>query len=193
MMILGPEWRNWQTRRTQNPLSFTGRVGSIPSSGTTTLSGQFLDGPLQRINLGLQIGDPMKLNLQIVDVFVDRVDGTIELGSGDVHRSRAPALATCSRGSRLSALTTFSRSASSPTPTTWSTRSTAVRHNVDEVWKYIPNVCRLARDWPTTFTTPASRGERPVYQSRSAESLALLRDPTRLRLATLHWRIHETR
>src|SRR5262245_61953908 len=30
-----PEWRNWQTRRTQNPLSFTGRVGSIPSSGTT--------------------------------------------------------------------------------------------------------------------------------------------------------------
>jgi hypothetical protein len=32
---LGPEWRNWQTRRTQNPLSFTGRVGSIPSSGTS--------------------------------------------------------------------------------------------------------------------------------------------------------------
>ena len=34
-MNIRPEWRNWQTRRTQNPLSFTGRVGSIPSSGTT--------------------------------------------------------------------------------------------------------------------------------------------------------------
>ncbi len=31
-----PEWRNWQTRGTQNPVGFTPRVGSIPSSGTTT-------------------------------------------------------------------------------------------------------------------------------------------------------------
>jgi hypothetical protein len=31
-----PEWRNWQTRGTQNPESLTGRVGSIPTSGTTT-------------------------------------------------------------------------------------------------------------------------------------------------------------
>ena len=29
-----PEWRNWQTRGTQNPESLTGRVGSIPTSGT---------------------------------------------------------------------------------------------------------------------------------------------------------------
>ncbi len=29
-----PEWRNWQTRGTQNPVGFTPRVGSIPSSGT---------------------------------------------------------------------------------------------------------------------------------------------------------------
>ena len=29
-----PEWRNWQTRRTQNPVGFTPRVGSTPSSGT---------------------------------------------------------------------------------------------------------------------------------------------------------------
>ncbi len=29
-----PEWRNWQTRGTQNPVPFTGSVGSIPSSGT---------------------------------------------------------------------------------------------------------------------------------------------------------------
>jgi hypothetical protein len=30
-----PEWRNWQTRGTQNPVPFTGSVGSIPSSGTS--------------------------------------------------------------------------------------------------------------------------------------------------------------
>jgi hypothetical protein len=29
-----PEWRNWQTRGTQNPESFQARVGSIPTSGT---------------------------------------------------------------------------------------------------------------------------------------------------------------
>jgi hypothetical protein len=28
-----PMWRNWQTRWTQNPVSFTGSVGSIPSIG----------------------------------------------------------------------------------------------------------------------------------------------------------------
>ena len=32
-----PEWRNWQTRGTQNPVGFTPRVGSIPSSGTIRL------------------------------------------------------------------------------------------------------------------------------------------------------------
>jgi hypothetical protein len=31
----GPECRNWQTNRTQNPAHFTGRVGSSPTSGTT--------------------------------------------------------------------------------------------------------------------------------------------------------------
>jgi hypothetical protein len=30
-----PVWRNWQTRWIQNPLSFTGRVGSTPSTGTS--------------------------------------------------------------------------------------------------------------------------------------------------------------
>jgi hypothetical protein len=29
-----PKWRNWQTRRTQNPVGFTARVGSIPTFGT---------------------------------------------------------------------------------------------------------------------------------------------------------------
>ncbi len=29
-----PEWRNWQTRRTQNPVPFTRRAGSTPASGT---------------------------------------------------------------------------------------------------------------------------------------------------------------
>ena len=29
-----PKWRNWQTRRTQNPVSLTGRVGSNPTFGT---------------------------------------------------------------------------------------------------------------------------------------------------------------
>ena len=32
-----PEWRNWQTRGSQNPVGFTPRVGSIPSSGTIRL------------------------------------------------------------------------------------------------------------------------------------------------------------
>src|SRR5690606_8100270 len=30
-----PGWRNWQTRRIQNPQSFSGRVGSSPTPGTT--------------------------------------------------------------------------------------------------------------------------------------------------------------
>ncbi len=33
-----PEWRNWQTRRTQNPVRLTASVGSIPSSGTNILA-----------------------------------------------------------------------------------------------------------------------------------------------------------
>ena len=32
-----PEWWNWQTRRTQNPVGLMARVGSSPSSGTTKL------------------------------------------------------------------------------------------------------------------------------------------------------------
>lgn len=32
---LQPEWRNWQTHGTQNPATFTGHVGSTPTSGTT--------------------------------------------------------------------------------------------------------------------------------------------------------------
>ena len=32
-----PEWRNWQTRGTQNPVLRKGSVGSIPSSGTIRL------------------------------------------------------------------------------------------------------------------------------------------------------------
>jgi hypothetical protein len=33
-----PEWWNWQTRRTQNPVGLTARVGSSPSSGTSFLN-----------------------------------------------------------------------------------------------------------------------------------------------------------
>jgi hypothetical protein len=36
MMNVGPEWRNWQTQETQNLPPVTRRVGSIPSSGTTS-------------------------------------------------------------------------------------------------------------------------------------------------------------
>jgi hypothetical protein len=32
--ITQPKWRNWQTRRTQNPQSRKGCVGSIPTFGT---------------------------------------------------------------------------------------------------------------------------------------------------------------
>ena len=32
-----PMWRNWQTRWTQNPVSFAGRVGSIPTIGTNKM------------------------------------------------------------------------------------------------------------------------------------------------------------
>ena len=33
------EWRNWQTRETQNLVAGNGRVGSIPSSSTSILLG----------------------------------------------------------------------------------------------------------------------------------------------------------
>jgi hypothetical protein len=50
-----PEWRNWQTRRTQNPVGFTARVGSIPSSGTNVS----LRSPLLTTDLSDPIGpDP---------------------------------------------------------------------------------------------------------------------------------------
>src|SRR6185503_5891063 len=32
-----PKWRNWQTRRTQNPVGLTPRVGSTPTFGTRAL------------------------------------------------------------------------------------------------------------------------------------------------------------
>ena len=32
-----PEWRNWQTRETQNLVRVTPSVGSIPSSGTIAI------------------------------------------------------------------------------------------------------------------------------------------------------------
>ena len=32
-MTFMPVWRNWQTRWTQNPMSFAGRVGSTPTTG----------------------------------------------------------------------------------------------------------------------------------------------------------------
>ena len=34
-----PEWRNWQTRRIQDPVRFTPRVGSSPTSGTARILG----------------------------------------------------------------------------------------------------------------------------------------------------------
>jgi hypothetical protein len=33
-----PEWRNWQTRGTQNPEPRKGRVGSTPTSGTSPIN-----------------------------------------------------------------------------------------------------------------------------------------------------------
>jgi hypothetical protein len=33
-----PVWRNWQTRGTQNPVPSNGRVGSIPSTGTSNIN-----------------------------------------------------------------------------------------------------------------------------------------------------------
>ena len=39
-----PKWRNWQTRRTQNPVPFTRGGGSIPPFGTTPSLG-ILKGP----------------------------------------------------------------------------------------------------------------------------------------------------
>jgi hypothetical protein len=35
-----PEWRNWQTRATQNRVGFA-LVGSIPTSGTSSSSGTY--------------------------------------------------------------------------------------------------------------------------------------------------------
>ncbi len=37
-MVIGTlaEWRNWHTQQTQNLSSFTGHVGSTPTSATTT-------------------------------------------------------------------------------------------------------------------------------------------------------------
>src|SRR5260370_10284355 len=35
-----PEWSNWQTRGTQNPVGVTPRDGSTPSSGTNPTIGQ---------------------------------------------------------------------------------------------------------------------------------------------------------
>ena len=32
-----PKWRNWQTRRTQNPVPREGRVGSTPTFGIGTM------------------------------------------------------------------------------------------------------------------------------------------------------------
>lgn len=32
-----PEWWNWQTRRTQNPMRLKPRAGSIPASGTIAI------------------------------------------------------------------------------------------------------------------------------------------------------------
>jgi hypothetical protein len=33
-LAVAPKWRNWQTRRTQNPVGLTPRVGSTPTFGT---------------------------------------------------------------------------------------------------------------------------------------------------------------
>ena len=38
-----PEWRNWQTRWTQNPVDRKARVGSIPSSGMSYFLGNPAD------------------------------------------------------------------------------------------------------------------------------------------------------
>ena len=53
---LVPKWRNWQTRRTQNPVPFTRGEGSIPSFGTTVLQvlcpqSHSLAGPVDGVGL----------------------------------------------------------------------------------------------------------------------------------------------
>ena len=40
-----PEWRNWQTRRTQNPVGVKLSGGSNPPSGTTSHSRNLLHAP----------------------------------------------------------------------------------------------------------------------------------------------------
>src|SRR5439155_557522 len=42
---LAPKWRNWQTRRTQNPVRRKPRVGSTPTFGTRLLEFNFLFWP----------------------------------------------------------------------------------------------------------------------------------------------------
>ena len=37
------EWRNWQTHGTQNPATFTGHVGSTPTSSTTILARHYFE------------------------------------------------------------------------------------------------------------------------------------------------------
>ena len=43
-----PEWRNWQTRWTQNPVDRKARVGSIPSSGMFCYPIKYQEYPIVR-------------------------------------------------------------------------------------------------------------------------------------------------
>lgn len=52
-----PLWRNWQTRWTQNPVPFTGSVGSTPTGGIVApLEGLFFYKKF--LLLDYQIGNP---------------------------------------------------------------------------------------------------------------------------------------
>ena len=57
-----PEWRNWQTRRTQNPVGLTPRVGSTPTSGTGSQRG-IQNVALQAAEAGHVFSSPLKKSI----------------------------------------------------------------------------------------------------------------------------------
>jgi hypothetical protein len=71
-----PEWWNWQTRRTQNPVGLTARVGSSPSSGTILL--------INRCDLLLQFLFAMAPVTAFVEDFAS---GRVEMLLGWVNRA----------------------------------------------------------------------------------------------------------
>jgi hypothetical protein len=80
--------------------------------------------PLQLVKFGLHLGHAPQLNLQLVEVLVDGLQGSVELVACDVLRSsksRSPTQATRSRLARCARRTTRSRFAGCARRTTPST------------------------------------------------------------------------